>query len=31
MCIKIQLKVCIFQDESILNLILVTEKKFHYM
>ena len=24
MCIKIQIKVCIFQDESILNLIYVT-------
>ena len=31
MCIKIQIKVCIFSDESILNLIYVTEKKFHYM
>ena len=26
MCIKIQIKVCIFQDDSILNLIYVTEK-----
>ena len=26
MCIKIQIKFCIFQDESILNLICVTEK-----
>ena len=25
-CIQIQIKVCIFQDESILNLIYVTEK-----
>ena len=31
MCIKIQIKVCIFQDGSILNLICVTEKYFHYM
>ena len=27
MCIRIQLKACIFQGESILNLIYVTEKK----
>ena len=27
MCIKIQIKVCIFQDESILNLTYVTGKK----
>ena len=29
MCIKIQIKVCIFLDESILNLIYVIEKNFH--
>ena len=28
MCTKIQIKVCIFLDESILNLIYVTEKTF---
>ena len=27
MCIQIQLKVCIFQDESIFNLIYVTLRK----
>ena len=27
MCNKIQIKVCILVDESILNLIFVTEKK----
>ena len=31
MCIKIQMKVCIFYEEIILNLIYVTTKKFHYM
>ena len=31
MCIKIQIKVCIFKDKSILNLIYVTEKNFYYM
>ena len=31
MCIKIQIKVCILYDESILNLIYVTEKNFHYL
>ena len=31
MCIKIQLKVWIFKDESIFNLIYVTEKNLHYM
>ena len=31
MCIEIQIKVCIFEDESILNLIYDTEKNFHYM
>ena len=31
MCIKIQIKVCIFLNESILKLIYVTEKNFHYM
>ena len=31
MCIEIQIKVCAYQDESILNLIHVTEKNFHYM
>ena len=31
MCIKIQIKVYIFKNESILNLIYVTEKNFHYM
>ena len=31
MCIKMQIKVCIFKDESILNLIYVTEKNFYYM
>ena len=31
MCFKIQIKVCIFKDESISNLIYVTEKNFHYM
>ena len=31
MCIKIQITVCIFKDESILNLIYVTENSFHYM
>ena len=30
MCIKIQTKVYILQDESILNLIYVTDKTFHY-
>ena len=29
MCNKIQIKICIFQDESILNLIYVTEKNVH--
>ena len=29
MCIKIQIKVCIFEDESILNLIYVTEQNFN--
>ena len=29
MCIKIPLKICIIQDESILNLTYVTEKNFH--
>ena len=28
---KIQIKVRIFKDESILNVIYVTEKNFHYM
>ena len=31
MCIKIQIKVCIFKNESILNSIYVTEKNTHYM
>ena len=31
MCIKIEIKVCIFYDESILNLIYLTEKNFRYM
>ena len=31
MCIKIQIKVCILEDKSILNLTHVTEKNFHYM
>ena len=31
MCIEIQIKVCIFQGENILNLIYVAEKNFHYM
>ena len=31
MCSKIQIKVCIFQEESVLNLIYVTEKNFRYM
>ena len=31
MCIKIQMKVCIFQDESILNLIYVPGENSHYM
>ena len=31
MCIKIQIKVCIFYDKSILNLIYATEKNIHYM
>ena len=31
MCIKIQIKVCIFEDKSILNLIYVTEKNLHHM
>ena len=31
MCIKVQIKVCFFKDESIFNLIYVTEKKFYYM
>ena len=31
MCIKIQLKVCIFENESILNWIYVIEKNFHHM
>ena len=31
MCIKIKNKVCIFYNESILNLIYVTEKNFHYI
>ena len=26
MCIQIQIKVCIFQDESIINLIHVTDR-----
>ena len=29
MCIKIQKEVGIFKDRSILNLIYVTEEKFH--
>ena len=29
MCIKIRKKVCSFKDESILNLIYVTEKNVH--
>ena len=31
MCIKIDIKICIFKDEIILNLIYVTEKNVHYM
>ena len=31
MCIKIKIKFYIFQDESILNVIYVTEKNFYYM
>ena len=31
MCIKFQIKVCIFYDDSILNLIYVTEENFHYI
>ena len=31
MCMKIQIKVCIFYGVSILNLIHFTEKKFHYI
>ena len=31
MGIKNQIKVCIFQDESILNLLCITEKNFHFM
>ena len=31
MYIKIQIKVCICKDESILNLIYVTEKNIHYI
>ena len=31
MCIEIQLEICIFYDKSILNLLYVTEKNFHYM
>ena len=31
MCIEIEIQVCIFQDKSILNLINVTEKNFHYI
>ena len=31
MCIKIKIKFFIFQDESILNLIYVTEQNFDYI
>ena len=31
MCIKIQIKVGIFQDESIFNLIYVTEKNLRFI
>ena len=31
MFIEIQIKVYIFKDKSILNLLYVSEKNFHYM